>query len=161
VLLVVPAAWRLCAVLDALPRALDRVLADGTTDDWGAVERDEQADGSLLVVVSRPWEGGDAMLVQGIRSTDAHDKKHHPPDQAHSPTYAASGLVVYVVCGFWGCPQRLAVDRAVWEAELARRQARSGGVQVWHARGDQMVPVAPDADGRVPKAEAATRPGHA
>jgi hypothetical protein len=96
--------------------------------------------------------------ADGIRSTDAHDKKAHPLDQAHSPTYAASGLLVYVVCGFWGCPQRLVVDRAVWEAQLARRQARSGGVQVWHARGDQMVPVAPDADGLVPTTPDGRRP---
>jgi predicted methyltransferase MtxX (methanogen marker protein 4) len=61
-----------------------------------------------------------------------------------------SGQVVYVVCGFQRCGQRLEVDRAVWEAEMARRAALSEGVQVWHARGDRLVPVAPDVDGRVP-----------
>jgi hypothetical protein len=61
-----------------------------------------------------------------------------------------SGQVVYVVCGVRGCTERLAVDVAVWEAEMARRRARSAGVQVWHARGDRLVPVAPDVDGRVP-----------
>jgi hypothetical protein len=63
-----------------------------------------------------------------------------------------SGTVVYVVCGCHGCQSRKAVDAVVWEAEMARRQALSAGVQVWHARGDRLVPVAPDVDGRVPHA---------
>jgi len=63
------------------------------------------------------------MLAVGIRSTDAHDKKHHPIDQAHSPQATPTGALVYVVCGWQGCPQRLEVDAAVWEAELARRRA--------------------------------------
>ena len=67
------------------------------------------------------------MLAGGVRSTEAHDKKHHPLSAAHSPTYAASGLVVYVVCGFKGCPQRLEVDAAVWQAAMARRGARELG----------------------------------
>lgn len=76
--------------------------------------------------------------------------RQHPLDAAYGSTPATSGKVVYVVCGFRGCDQRLAVDAAVWEAERARRQARSGGVQVWHARDDLLVPVAPDVDGLLP-----------
>jgi hypothetical protein len=71
-------------------------------------------------------------------------------DEAYSPTPATSGQVVYVVCGWQGCTQRAVVDAAVWEAEMARRLALSEGVQVWHARGDLLVPVAPDVDGLVP-----------
>jgi hypothetical protein len=74
----------------------------------------------------------------------------HPLAQAHSRTYAASGRTVYLVCGWKGCTQRLKVDAAVWQAEEARRAALSEGVQVWHARGDLLVPVAPDVDGLVP-----------
>jgi hypothetical protein len=77
----------------------------------------------------------------------------HPLDEAHSPTPAMSGTVVYVVCGHLGCTERLAVDVAVWEAEMARRRALSEGVQVWHARGAWLVPVAPDVDGLVPEHE--------
>jgi hypothetical protein len=58
-----------------------------------------------------------------IRSTNAHVKKDHPLSAAHSPTYAVHGQTVYVVCGFGGCPQRLEVDAAVWQAEEARRRA--------------------------------------
>lgn len=61
------------------------------------------------------------MLIAGIRSTHVHDKRHHPLDQAHSPTRTPTGALVYVVCGWHGCQQRLEVDAAVWEAELARR----------------------------------------
>ena len=61
------------------------------------------------------------MLIAGIRSTHAHEKKHHPLDQAHSPTRTPTGALVYVVCGWQGCQQRLEVDAAVWEAELGRR----------------------------------------
>jgi hypothetical protein len=74
----------------------------------------------------------------------------HPLDEASSPTPARSGQVVYVVCGSLGCTERAVVDAATWEAELARRRALSAGVQVWYARGDRLVPVAPDVDGRVP-----------
>jgi hypothetical protein len=80
----------------------------------------------------------------------AHDTQHHPLHAAHSAQPSPSGLVVYAICGWQGCPQRLVVDAAVWEAEQARRRARSEGVQVWHARGDCLVPVAPDVDGLVP-----------
>jgi len=96
------------------------------------------------------------MLIAGIRSPDAHDTQHHPLSAAHSPTDAASGQTVYVVCGFGGCPQRLAVDAAVWRAEAARRGAQSQGVQVWHARGDILVPVAPNVDGLVPSTNTGT-----
>jgi hypothetical protein len=89
-------------------------------------------------------------MTDGIRSTDAHDKKRHPLDQAHSAQATPTGALVYVLCGWQGCPQRLEVDAAVWNAELARRAARFAGVQVWHARGDRLVPVAPDVDGLVP-----------
>ena len=91
------------------------------------------------------------MLTEGIRGSDAHDTQHHPIDQAHSPAANAAGTRVYVVCDWNGCAQRLAVDGAVWEAEVARRRALSDGVQVWHARGDRLVPVAPDACGLVPR----------
>jgi hypothetical protein len=97
------------------------------------------------------------MLVEGIRSTDAHATQHHPLDQAHTPTEAASGLLVYVVCGARGCPQRLAVDAAVWREERRRRGTQSEGVQVWHARGDRLVPVAPNVDGLVPEADGRAR----
>jgi len=40
---------------------------------------------------------------------------------AHTEAAAANGLLVYVVCGWQGCPQRLEVDAAVWQAEVARR----------------------------------------
>ena len=62
------------------------------------------------------------MLSAGIRGTDAHDKKHHPLSLAHSPTANAAGTLVYVVCGWQGCAQRLEVDVAVWEAERTRRK---------------------------------------
>ena len=55
------------------------------------------------------------------RSTAAHDAKHHPLSMAHTEAAAANGLLVYVVCGWQGCPQRLEVDAAVWQAEVARR----------------------------------------
>jgi hypothetical protein len=51
----------------------------------------------------------------------------HPLDQAHSPTPAASGQVVYVVCGWQGCPQRRVVRDGDWQAALARRQAAPDG----------------------------------
>lgn len=63
------------------------------------------------------------MLTAGIRSTWAHDTKHHALSMAHSPTLAASGRKVYVVCGFGGCAQRLEVDAAVWRDEEASRRA--------------------------------------
>lgn len=34
---------------------------------------------------------------------------------------------------------------------MMRRGAQSAMVQIWHARGDRLVPVAPDVDGRVPR----------
>jgi hypothetical protein len=89
-------------------------------------------------------------MLDGIRSTIDHDAQAHPLDQAHSATATPTGALVYCVCGHDGCAQRLEVDAKVWEAELARRRARSAGVQVWHARGDRLVPVAPDVDGLVP-----------
>jgi hypothetical protein len=48
-------------------------------------------------------------------------RTQHPLSQAHSPTPAASAQVVYVVCGWQGCPQRRVVPVALWEAEVARR----------------------------------------
>lgn len=63
------------------------------------------------------------MLRDGIRSTDAHDKKHHPLDQAHSAVATPTGALVYVICGWQGCTQRLEVDAAVWQGEEARRRA--------------------------------------
>jgi hypothetical protein len=86
----------------------------------------------------------------GIRSTTAHDAKAHPLDQAHSATATPTGTRIYCVCGWDGCAQRLEVDASVWDAEMMRRGAQSAMVQVWHARGDRLVPVAPDADGRIP-----------
>jgi hypothetical protein len=61
------------------------------------------------------------VLVEGIRSTPAHERKHHPLDQAHTPTASWTGAVVYCICGWQGCQQRLEVDAAVWEAEAMRR----------------------------------------
>jgi hypothetical protein len=72
-------------------------------------------------------EGEHAMLVQGIRSSDAHDKKHHALGMAHSPSYAVTGQLVYVICGWGGCPQRLEVDEKVWREEEARRRTADGG----------------------------------
>jgi hypothetical protein len=63
------------------------------------------------------------MVHDGIRGTDAHDKKHHPLDQAHGAVATPTGALVYLVCGFDGCEQRLEVDAAVWHAELRRRAA--------------------------------------
>jgi len=63
------------------------------------------------------------MLVDGIRSSDAHDKKHHPLDQAHSAVATPTGALVYVVCGWQGCAQRLEVDEKVWRDAEARRRA--------------------------------------
>jgi hypothetical protein len=74
----------------------------------------------------------------------------HPLTMAYSPTPSSDGKTTYCICGFRGCDQRLAVDAAVWETERARRLALTAGVQVWHARGDLLVPVAPDVDGLVP-----------
>jgi hypothetical protein len=66
------------------------------------------------------------------RSTAAHDAKHHPLSLAHSPSYAVSGQLVYVVCGFDGCRQRLEVDAAVWrEEERRRREAGAGAAGGW------------------------------
>lgn len=62
------------------------------------------------------------MLTDGIRSSDAHDKKRHPLSAAHSAVVAPSGTRVYVVCGWWGCAQRLEVDWAVWQEHERRRQ---------------------------------------
>ena len=46
-----------------------------------------------------------------------------PLDQAHSAQASASGQVVYVVCGWQGCPQRRLVRVDEWQAIVARRQA--------------------------------------
>lgn len=70
------------------------------------------------------------MLTEGIRSTYAHDRKYHPLHQAHSPTATPTGALVYVVCGWQGCAQRLEVDARVWEAEAARR---AGATRASHA----------------------------
>jgi hypothetical protein len=43
-----------------------------------------------------------------VRSTTAHDNKHHPLDQAHSATATPTGALVYVICGWQGCPHDLA-----------------------------------------------------
>jgi hypothetical protein len=69
------------------------------------------------------------MVTQGIRSTEAHDKKHHPLGQAHTAVQAPTGTLVYVVCGWQGCAQRLQVDAAVWQAELARRREREASTR--------------------------------
>ena len=81
------------------------------------------------------------MLTAGIRSTDAHDKRHHPLDQAHSPMATPTGELVYVVCGWDGCAQRLEVDAAVWEAEVARRAGQTTPPATGHA-----APVAGSTD---------------
>lgn len=51
----------------------------------------------------------------------------HPLSLAHSAQVAASGQMVYVVCGWQGCPQRRLVAVGEWDAELARRQEASAG----------------------------------
>ena len=63
-------------------------------------------------------------------------RQDHPLAQAHSPTPAQGGRVVYVICGYDGCPQRRVLTRAQWQAELRRRQqadARQQRFQVWDA----------------------------
>jgi hypothetical protein len=45
----------------------------------------------------------------------------HPLWAASNATPAASGQVVYVVCGWQGCAQRRVVPVAAWETEVARR----------------------------------------
>jgi len=61
------------------------------------------------------------------RSTAAHDATDHPLAMAHTEAAAAHGLLVYVVCGWQGCPQRLEVDAAVWQAEPPRRAPPGAG----------------------------------
>ena len=51
----------------------------------------------------------------------------HPLSLAHSAQAAASGQVVYVVCGWQGCPQRRLVAAGAWDAEVARRREASAG----------------------------------
>lgn len=48
--------------------------------------------------------------------------KTHPLYRAHSATFPASGAVVYVVCGWNGCEQRLKVPKSEWALEVLRRQ---------------------------------------
>jgi hypothetical protein len=51
-------------------------------------------------------------------------RKHSPElGMAHTPTPRPDGQVVYVVCGWQGCAQRLALPADVWQEELRRRQA--------------------------------------
>ena len=67
------------------------------------------------------------------RSTAAHDATDHPLAMAHTEAAAAHGLLVYVVCGWQGCPQRLEVDAAVWRAEELRRRAALAQEEAPHA----------------------------
>ena len=63
-------------------------------------------------------------------------RKDHPLAQAHSPLLSQGGTVVYVICGYDDCPQRLVLARAQWQAELRRRQqadARQQQFQAWDA----------------------------
>jgi hypothetical protein len=63
-------------------------------------------------------------------------RQDHPLAQAHSPLPAQGGRVVYVICGYDGCPQRLVLARAQWQAELRRRRqadARQQQFQAWDA----------------------------
>jgi hypothetical protein len=63
-------------------------------------------------------------------------RQDHPLAQAHSPTPAQGGTVVYCVCGYAGCRQRLVLARAQWQAELRRRQqadVRQQTFQAWDA----------------------------
>lgn len=53
----------------------------------------------------------------------------HPLSAAHSAQASASGQVVYVVCGWQGCPQRLLVRADDWEAEVERRQVAEGSIR--------------------------------
>ena len=50
-------------------------------------------------------------------------RQDHPIAQAHRPTLAQGGTVVDVICGDDGCPQRLVLARAQWQAARARRGA--------------------------------------
>jgi hypothetical protein len=52
-------------------------------------------------------------------------RQDHPLAQAHSPALAHGGTVVYVICSYDGCPQRLVLARAQWQAELRRRRRTS------------------------------------
>ena len=52
-------------------------------------------------------------------------RQDHPLAQAHSPTLAQGGTVVYVICGDDGCPQRLVLALAQWQAERRRRRRSS------------------------------------
>ena len=58
-------------------------------------------------------------------------RQAHPLGRAHSAAPAGHGTVVYVVCGWHGCAQRLALPVAAWEAEVARRQVLSSGGTAW------------------------------
>jgi len=131
---------RRCAVCQRREAQTALVLCDapivgGTTCDAAvcpahAVHREPDLD----YCPRHAQEGGHAMLVQGIRSSAAHDKKHHPLDQAHSPVSTSTGALVYVVCGWQGCPQRLEVDEKVWcEAQARRRTADGGATRPGHA----------------------------
>ncbi len=46
----------------------------------------------------------------------------HSLRAAHSPTAAAGGHLVYLICGLDGCQRRRAVPAADWRGELARRR---------------------------------------
>jgi hypothetical protein len=61
-------------------------------------------------------------------------RQDHPLAQAHSPTLAQGGTVVYVICGDDGCPQRLVLARAQWQAELRRRRRSSARLDAAVAR---------------------------
>jgi hypothetical protein len=61
-------------------------------------------------------------------------RQDHPLAQAHSPTLAQGGTVVYVIYGDDGCPQRLVLAAAQWQAELRRRRRSSARLDAEEAR---------------------------
>lgn len=72
-------------------------------------------------------------MIPTARRDAAHAATDHPLSLAHSPSYAVTGQVVYVICGWQGCPQRLAVDAARWRAEELRRHEAKASWQAERA----------------------------
>jgi hypothetical protein len=61
-------------------------------------------------------------------------RQDHPLAQVHSPTLAQGGTVVYVICGYDGCQQRLVLALAQWQAERRRRRQAKGRLDAAVAR---------------------------
>jgi hypothetical protein len=101
-------------------------VSEGVREAGSEGVRNEGGKGGHAVIIAAcpriEYGASSGTPSRGIRSTEAHDKKHHDLGMAHTPTYAVHGQTVYVICGWGGCPQRLEVDAAVWRAEDARRR---------------------------------------